>query len=187
MPAGTSARAERLRRSSSAMSSAFSQFLTLVALTALLVGGVGVANAVASHLARKRDAIATMKASGATGTDIFGIYCAQILLVALFATLIGAGIGAGLPFAIVGVFGAHHSASGRAGFLSRRAPAFDPVRAVDRTGLRVVAARPRARHFGLDAVPRRDRRRAALAAAALHDRHRIDHRSACGACGPRRL
>ena len=36
----------------------FSQFLTLVALTALLVGGVGVANAVASHLARKRDVIA---------------------------------------------------------------------------------------------------------------------------------
>ena len=35
----------------------FSQYLTLVALTALLVGGVGVANAVASHLARKRDSI----------------------------------------------------------------------------------------------------------------------------------
>ena len=83
----------------------FSQFLTLVALTALLVGGVGVANAVASHLARKRDAIATMKALGATGTDVFAIYCAQILLVALFATLIGAGIGAGLPFAIVALFG----------------------------------------------------------------------------------
>jgi putative ABC transport system permease protein len=83
----------------------FSQFLTLVALTALLVGGVGVANAVASHLAGKRDAIATMKALGATGTDVFGIYCAQVLLVALLATLIGAGIGAGLPFAIVALFG----------------------------------------------------------------------------------
>ena len=52
----------------------FSQFLTLVALTSLLVGGVGVANAVASHLARKRDAIATMKAFGATGADVFAIY-----------------------------------------------------------------------------------------------------------------
>ena len=83
----------------------FSQFLTLVALTSLLIGGVGVANAVASHLARKRDAIATMKALGATGADVFGIYCVQILLVALFATLIGAGIGAGLPFAIVALFG----------------------------------------------------------------------------------
>ena len=83
----------------------FSQFLTLVALTALLVGGVGVANAVASHLARKRDAIATMKALGATGAEVFGIYCSQIVLVALFATLIGAGSGAALPFAIVALFG----------------------------------------------------------------------------------
>jgi putative ABC transport system permease protein len=84
----------------------FSQFLTLVALTALLVGGVGVANAVASHLARKRDTIATMKALGATGGDVFAIYCSQILLVALFATLIGAGLGAALPFVIVWTFGA---------------------------------------------------------------------------------
>ena len=84
----------------------FSQFLTLVALTALLVGGVGVANAVASHLARKRDAIATMKALGATGGGVFAVYCTQIVLVALFATLIGAGLGAALPFAIAWAFGA---------------------------------------------------------------------------------
>jgi putative ABC transport system permease protein len=84
----------------------FSQFLTLVALTALLIGGVGVANAVASHLARKRDAIATMKALGAAGADIFAIYCSQIMLVALLATLIGAAIGAALPFVIVRLLGA---------------------------------------------------------------------------------
>ncbi len=84
----------------------FSQFLTLVALTALLVGGVGVANAVASHLARKRDVIATMKALGATGADVFAVYCTQVLLVALFATAIGAGLGAALPFVIVWAFGA---------------------------------------------------------------------------------
>jgi putative ABC transport system permease protein len=78
----------------------FTEFLTLVALTTLLVGGVGVANAVAAHLARKRDAIGTMKALGATGGNIFAIYCAEIILVALVATLIGAGIGAAVPFAI---------------------------------------------------------------------------------------
>jgi len=83
----------------------FSQFLTLIGLTTLLVGGVGVANAVASHLARKRDAIATMKALGATGGDIFAVYCGEIVMVALFATLIGAALGAALPFAIVAVFG----------------------------------------------------------------------------------
>ncbi len=45
----------------------FTQFLTIVGLTALLVGGVGVGNAVQSHLDRKRDVIATMKALGASG------------------------------------------------------------------------------------------------------------------------
>ncbi|MGO9698851.1 MAG: ABC transporter permease [Xanthobacteraceae bacterium] len=84
----------------------FSQFLTLVALTALLVGGVGVANAVASHLARKREAIATMKTLGATGAVVFAVYCSQIMMVALFATLIGATLGAALPFAVASIFGA---------------------------------------------------------------------------------
>jgi putative ABC transport system permease protein len=78
----------------------FTQFLTLVALTTLLVGGVGVANAVAAHLARKRGAIGTMKALGASGGDVFAIYCIQIMLVALFATAIGVGIGAALPFVV---------------------------------------------------------------------------------------
>ena len=56
----------------------------------MLVGGVGVANAVSAHLARKRDAIGTMKALGATGGGVFAIYCAEIVLVALFAAAIGA-------------------------------------------------------------------------------------------------
>jgi putative ABC transport system permease protein len=84
----------------------FSQFLTLVALTALLVGGVGVANGVSSHLARKRGAIATMKTLGATGGGVFAIYCSQVIVVALFATLIGAAFGAALPFAIEKIFSA---------------------------------------------------------------------------------
>jgi putative ABC transport system permease protein len=84
----------------------FTQFLTLVGLTALLVGGVGVANAVASHLARKRDVIGTMKALGATGGGVFAVYCVEIVAVALFATLIGAALGAALPFAITYTFGA---------------------------------------------------------------------------------
>ena len=83
----------------------FGQFLTLVALTALLVGGVGVANAVANHLAGRRDAIATFKALGATSGSVFAIYCTQIMLVALFATLIGTALGAALPFVIVWAFG----------------------------------------------------------------------------------
>jgi putative ABC transport system permease protein len=84
----------------------FTQFLTLIGLTTLLVGGVGVANAVAAHLARKREAIATMKALGASGGTVFAIYCGQMVLVALFAAVIGAVLGAALPYAIAWAFGA---------------------------------------------------------------------------------
>src|SRR5215469_4626824 len=59
----------------------FSQYLTLVGLATLLIGGVGVANAVASHLARNRDTIATLKALGASGGNIFAIYCTEIITV----------------------------------------------------------------------------------------------------------
>ena len=83
----------------------FTQYLTLVGLTALLVGGVGVANAVKSHLDRKRDVIATMKAVGATGSRVFAIYLSQVLVVALVGAVIGIAVGALLPFLIDWVFG----------------------------------------------------------------------------------
>jgi putative ABC transport system permease protein len=84
----------------------FTQFLTIVGLTALLVGGVGVANAVKSHLDRRRDAIATMKALGATGGRIFSIYLVQVLILAAIGSAIGLVAGAALPFAVAGLFGA---------------------------------------------------------------------------------
>jgi putative ABC transport system permease protein len=84
----------------------FTQFLTIVGLTALLVGGVGVANAVKSHLDRKRDVIATMKALGATGARVFAIYLVQVLALALVGGVIGALLGAAIPFAISWGFGA---------------------------------------------------------------------------------
>jgi putative ABC transport system permease protein len=83
----------------------FTQFLTLVGLAALLVGGVGVANAVKSHIDRRRDVIASFKALGATGRDVFAIYLTQVLVLALVGSLIGLALGAALPFVIVGLFG----------------------------------------------------------------------------------
>ncbi len=84
----------------------FTQFLTLVGLTALLVGGVGVANAVKSHLDRKRDVIATLKSLGASGGTVFAIYLLQVLVLSLIGSLIGLALGAALPFAIAASFGA---------------------------------------------------------------------------------
>ena len=68
----------------------FSQFLTLVGLTALIVGGVGVANAVRAFVDGKRGVIAAFKCLGAPGGFVFTVYLTQILLIA------GVGIVAGL-------------------------------------------------------------------------------------------
>ena len=84
----------------------FTQFLTIVGLTALLVGGVGVGNAVKSHLDRRRDTIATMKALGASGRRVFAIYLTQVLLLAGVGGVIGMGLGAVLPYMVSWVFGA---------------------------------------------------------------------------------
>ena len=84
----------------------FTQFLTIVGLTALLVGGVGVGNAVKSHLDRRREVIATMKALGASGRRVFAIYLTQVLVLALIGGIIGAGLGAALPYVISWTFGA---------------------------------------------------------------------------------
>lgn len=85
--------------------SRFTQFLTLVGLAALLIGGIGVVNAVRSHLERKRDVIATYKALGASAAMVFAIYLIQVLLLALLGSLIGAALGAILPYAVLILFG----------------------------------------------------------------------------------
>jgi putative ABC transport system permease protein len=85
--------------------SRFTQFLTLVGLAALLVGGVGVANAVKSHVDRRTEVIAAFKALGATSRDVFGIYLTQVMMLAGIGSVIGLAAGAALPFVIVGLFG----------------------------------------------------------------------------------
>jgi putative ABC transport system permease protein len=77
----------------------FSQFLTLVGLTALVVGGVGVANAVRAYLDGKRGVIATFKSLGASGGFVFTLYLTQILIIAAIGIAAGLLLGAAMPFA----------------------------------------------------------------------------------------
>ncbi len=77
----------------------FSQFLTLVGLTALVVGGVGVANAVRAYLDGKRGVIATFKSLGASGGFVFAVYLTQILMIAALGIVAGLALGALMPFA----------------------------------------------------------------------------------------
>ncbi|QOF69271.1 ABC transporter permease [Aminobacter sp. SR38] len=77
----------------------FTQFLTLVGLTSLVVGGVGVANAVRAYLDGKRGVIATFKSLGASGGFVLTVYLIQILLIAGLGIAIGLALGALMPFA----------------------------------------------------------------------------------------
>ncbi len=70
-------------------------FLTLVGLTALVVGGVGVGNAVRAYLDGKIETIATLKCLGASSSFIFRVHYLQVLFLAIGGSLIGLAIGVG--------------------------------------------------------------------------------------------
>jgi putative ABC transport system permease protein len=119
LPAGVDAEAlaERLEasnpeaswrvRSSSEVEPAFARFtdrlqsyLTIAGLTALLVGGVGIALAVQNYLGGKTTTIATLKCLGAPSRLVFRIYLAQVLALTTAGVLIGLALGALAPSAL---------------------------------------------------------------------------------------
>ncbi|SHG84015.1 putative ABC transport system permease protein [Kaistia soli DSM 19436] len=75
----------------------FAQYLTLVGLAALIVGGVGVANAVGAFLDMKRPVIATLRSLGASARFVVALYFIQIMAIALVGVMIGLVIGALVP------------------------------------------------------------------------------------------
>src|SRR5882724_6268296 len=80
-------------------------FLTLVGLVALGVGGVGAGQAILAFLDKKRADIAILKTLGASGGFVFLVFFLQVMTVAVLATLLGAALGAALPFAAVWFYG----------------------------------------------------------------------------------
>ena len=75
-------------------------FLTLVGLTALVVGGVGVGNAISAYVQKRSESIAIMRALGASGRFIFYVYALQIAVLTILGVLIGLAIGAATPLAV---------------------------------------------------------------------------------------
>lgn len=78
----------------------FAMFLSLVGLVALIVGGVGVGNAVKNYMDTKTDTIATLKCLGASGPLIFNVYLIQIMVIASVGIIGGLTIGLFVPFAL---------------------------------------------------------------------------------------
>lgn len=77
----------------------FGAFLALVGLTVLVLGGVGIANAVQNYVASRTETIATLKCLGADGNLVFRIYFWQVGVLALVGILAGVAAGAVAPLA----------------------------------------------------------------------------------------
>jgi len=69
-------------------------FLSLVSLIALIVGAIGVAMAIHSHVQQRLDSIAIMKCLGANSMQVMRIYLLQTLALGLLGGLLGVFFGA---------------------------------------------------------------------------------------------
>lgn len=73
------------------------QFLVLIGLASLLVGGVGIANAVSTFVDKRVKVIATLRSVGATGAQVVGIFLVQILAMSAIGIAIGLAFGIAVP------------------------------------------------------------------------------------------
>jgi len=82
-----------------------SLFLTLVGLTALLVGGIGVSTGIRAWLEARARTIATLRCLGASTRTIFATILIQVGALAVLGVAIGVAVGAVLPLLAVLAFG----------------------------------------------------------------------------------
>jgi len=78
-------------------------FLTLVGLTSLLVGGIGVANGVRAWLDARAHTIATLRCLGASPGLVFQVCMIQVMALAGAGILAGLVVGAALPAVAAGL------------------------------------------------------------------------------------
>jgi len=75
-------------------------FLHLAAISALLVGGIGIGNAVAGYVESRTGSIATLKCLGASNALIFSAYLLQLLVMAASGIAMGLAVGGAAPMVI---------------------------------------------------------------------------------------
>jgi putative ABC transport system permease protein len=79
-------------------------YLGLVALIALLLGGLGVASAVHVFIKRKMETVAVLRCLGAGARTVLHVYLLQSAVVGLLGSLAGAGLGAIVQLALPRIF-----------------------------------------------------------------------------------
>ncbi len=145
----------------------FGEFLALVGLISLVVGGVGVANAAQGFVERKRATLAILKALGASGGAVVALALIEFLAAALIGVGAGTGDRRGDALRRRGAVRRRPAVAAGAGDLSARARARRALWPADGARLRRRAAGARPRRAGVAIVPRsrRDPRRRGRAVA----------------------
>ncbi|HUQ80222.1 MAG TPA: FtsX-like permease family protein [Gemmatimonadaceae bacterium] len=77
-----------------------SDFLGVVGLVALLLGGIGVASGVHAFVARKIDTVAVLRCLGATSRQVLIIYVLQAAVMGLVGAAAGAALGVAIQYAL---------------------------------------------------------------------------------------
>ncbi len=75
-------------------------FLGVLGVVALLLGGIGVASGITAFVARKAEAAAILRCLGATGWQVLAIYVTQAAVMGLVGAIIGVIIGGGIQLAL---------------------------------------------------------------------------------------
>ncbi len=82
-------------------------FIGIVGMVALLLGGIGVASGVRAFVAHKIDTVAIFRCLGASGNQVLGMYVAQAAVMGIAGAMLGAAAGVAiqflLPLAFVGL------------------------------------------------------------------------------------
>jgi len=78
-------------------------FLGVIGLVALLLGGIGVASGVNAFVMRKIDTVAILRCLGATSRQVLAIYLLQAAVMGLIGAAIGALLGVALQFGLPSV------------------------------------------------------------------------------------
>jgi putative ABC transport system permease protein len=76
------------------------QYLGLVALLSLVLGGIGVAQIVRAWVAARSESIAVLRVLGFTPRDVVSMYAGHVVLIALAGSLAGAVAGSFLPLLV---------------------------------------------------------------------------------------
>ncbi|HET8656563.1 MAG TPA: FtsX-like permease family protein [Longimicrobiaceae bacterium] len=80
-----------------------SDYLGLVGIFALLLGGIGVASAMGAYMAQKSDTVAVLRCLGATSRQVMGVYLAQAVGMGIAGAALGVVIGGAVQWVLPGL------------------------------------------------------------------------------------